>query len=188
MYPSLMDKVPVAAQIKTPKLFRALEMSAGIKLNENGQVLSTEVKSTPKGSNIISLLHDISTHRKRVKEIPLSAQQLQSLLAKVDPDVKFTKNRIYHSPLEEMVTTKREEEEESKKNGSSFQKEVLKAFTNPKVPESFSGISKLTRYHFSPNEKKKVMKALNTLDVYSKHKPIIRAFERDSVVFGGIYE
>lgn len=69
---------------------------------------------------------------------------------------------------------------------TALRKRVIKAYTTPSVPGSFTNASKLTRHNFAGKNKKIIQKALQTLDAYTLHKPARRIFTRNRVVVGSI--
>lgn len=69
-----------------------------------------------------------------------------------------------------------------------LEKKIVSVYTNPKTPGSFTSSSKLLKQHFQRQDKNIVEKTLNALDAYTKHKPVIRKFQRNKVVVGGINE
>lgn len=74
------------------------------------------------------------------------------------------------------------------KQRTKLHDDIIKIYTNPMEPGSFTSSGKLLKQHFQKQNKNVVDKALQSLDAYTKHKPVIRKFQRNKVVVGGINE
>lgn len=68
----------------------------------------------------------------------------------------------------------------------ALKKEVVKRFTTPKDPASFSSASKLKKHYFKKTEIKHIEDALESVDAYTKHKPFQRKFPRRKTQTWGI--
>lgn len=101
----LMENIPKVSRSKIKRLLTALEQSGSIKWNANGNIISIAGNLPPTGSNIITLLNDISAFRKTRPTRPPGARQLQELIAQIDPDFNLVRNTLYHQNIVSPATT-----------------------------------------------------------------------------------
>lgn len=97
----VMENIPKVSRSRTKRLISALEQSESIKWDANGNIISIEGSPAPVGSNIITLLNDMSAFRKRRLTRPPGAIQLQQLIAQIDPNFNLVKNTLYHQTIEQ---------------------------------------------------------------------------------------
>ena len=74
------------------------------------------------------------------------------------------------------------------KQRTKLHDKIINVYTNPMEPGSFTSSGKLLKHHFHKKTKNTINKALQTLDAYTKHKPVIRKFQRNKVIVGGMNE
>lgn len=68
----------------------------------------------------------------------------------------------------------------------ALKKDVLRFYTDPEQPGSFTSVSKLQRHHFKKTKKKNIEQALEDVDAYTRHKPYKRRFPRRKTQTWGI--
>lgn len=68
----------------------------------------------------------------------------------------------------------------------TLKKEVVKYFTNPKNPASFTSASKIKKQYFKKTDIKNIENALESIDAYTKHKTFKRRFPRRKTQTFGI--
>ena len=68
----------------------------------------------------------------------------------------------------------------------SLKKAVVKLYTSPREPGSFTNISKLRHHHFKNTKPKNIAEALEDVDAYTRHKPYKRRFAREKTQTWGV--
>ena len=68
----------------------------------------------------------------------------------------------------------------------ALKKEVVKRFTTPREPGSFTSLSKLQHHHFKKTQLKNIAEALEDVPAYTRHKPYKRRFTRHKTQTWGI--
>ena len=69
---------------------------------------------------------------------------------------------------------------------SSLKKNIIRTYTDPTQPASFTSSSKIQKQKFHHTPLKKIKSALENIDAYTKHKSYTRKFPRLKTVTGGI--
>ena len=68
----------------------------------------------------------------------------------------------------------------------TLKKDVIKKFTTPREPGSFTSLSKLRHHHFKKTGLKNIEEALEDVNAYTRHKPYKRRFTRHKTQTWGI--